>query len=413
MATHVNSVNLVFVLNEGSRVRVFFCWQTIVFSTLCGMISLNTLLHSEAVAGQSRPYTSEFFSGSLASSDSTPFLLNPATLPFARSNGHLTLLTGGLSSRLEQLDNGIIERTDRSQTELEGVGLSWSMPIDAGLAVGVVHERLFRGEENSFDDNEAQLENFRQEMTRVRASLALSEQLFAGLQLAFLETSASVDGANFVSESTVYSGSLLGFGVGGLFRYQEQFAIGAAYRWPLRGKTEIRSEQTLLTETGIVEWTAHYRFEQAPVEGLKVGLLWRRFNYDRDDRSQPTGLGDADNTQIDLRGLSPERFYLSAEQRGLGLAYPMEQIELRLDVLFERGEVITSATEVPRLDSDQVLNSTTPSASVRFINDQVQLELRLSYFKREQEFAFNDSGPTRRYAAQGRVWTIMGSANLD
>ncbi|MFK7826936.1 MAG: hypothetical protein AB8G05_22525 [Oligoflexales bacterium] len=255
------------------------------------------------------------------------FVLNPSShLP---SEMEVDLFfTNGFTSNEFSSGNTSIE----NQSALNKIGMAVGIDLGGGLGLGLSHQ-LIKSEEKNVNTNAGRdefVETFNGQYSTVKAIVELSEHITAGFMMRFLDSEISLVGSFNTSPGsiTTFKPSLFGSG-GGLSAVFNKLHLGAAYLPAMKGKTEVYSEEKIITDPGRVVLSGALQAKR-----FNAGLVIKRWIYKQDDRALGTSLDDANQTQIDLFGLNVDRSLLFAlEQRKLGFDYfvsPTSTIKISL-----------------------------------------------------------------------------------
>lgn len=243
------------------------------------------------------------------------FILNPsAHLPTEMEVD--LFFTNGFTSNKFTSGNTSIE----NQSSLNKIGMAVGFDLGGGLGLGLSHQ-LIKSEENNVNLNNRGtqfVETFNGQYSTVKAIVELSEHITAGFMMRFLDSELSIVGSFGTSPGsiTTFKPSLFGSG-GGLSAAINNLNLGAAYLPAMKGKTEVYSEEKIITEPGRVLLTAALKAQK-----FNAGLVVKRWIYKQDDRALGTSLDDANQTQIDLFGLNVDRnMIFPLEQQKLGVDY--------------------------------------------------------------------------------------------
>ena len=258
------------------------------------------------------------------------FGLNPSSHLPAQMEVDLFFTNGFTSNKFESGNNNI-----ENQSSLNKIGMAVGFDLGDGLGLGLSHQ-LLKSEEKNVNTNAGRdefVETFNGQYSTVKAIVELSENITAGFMMRFLDSEISLVGSFNAGPGsiTTFKPSLFGSG-GGISAVVNKLHIGAAYLPAMKGKTEIYSEEKIITEPGRVVLSAALQAKQ-----FNAGLVVKRWIYKQDDRALGTSLDDANQTQIDLFGLNVDRNLLFAlEERKLGVDYfvsPTSTIKISLSQL--------------------------------------------------------------------------------
>ena len=243
------------------------------------------------------------------------FVLNPSAHLPAQMEIDLFFTNGFTSNKFESGNTNI-----ENQSTLNKIGMSIGFDLGGGLGLGLSHQ-LVKSEEKNVNTSAGRdefVETFNGQYSTVKAVVELSESITAGFMMRFLESEVSLVGSFNTNPGsiTTFKPSLFGSG-GGLSAKINKLRVGAAYLPAMKGKTEIYSEEKIITEPGRVLFSAALQAKQ-----FNAGLVVKRWIYKQDDRALGTSLDDANQTQIGLYGLNVDRSLIFAlEQKQLGVDY--------------------------------------------------------------------------------------------
>ncbi|NRA46857.1 MAG: hypothetical protein HRU09_18060 [Oligoflexales bacterium] len=243
------------------------------------------------------------------------FVLNPSAHLPSQMEVDLFFTNGFTSNKFESGNTNI-----ENQSSLNKIGMAIGFDLGGGLGLGLSHQ-LIKSEEKNVNTNAGRdefVETFNGQYSTVKAIVELSEHITAGFMMRFLDSEISLVGSFNTNPGSVtnFKPSLFGSG-GGLNATINRLHLGAAYLPAMKGKTEIYSEEKIITEPGRVFFSIALQAKQ-----FNAGLVIKRWIYKQDDRALGTSLDDANQTQIDLFGLNVDRNLIFAqEQRKLGMDY--------------------------------------------------------------------------------------------
>ena len=209
------------------------------------------------------------------------------------------------------------------------VGVAAGLDLGGGLGVSLNHQLLEMEEINTHTDrgDREYLETFKSHYTSVKVSVELTESIFAGIRMGVLNEHNEIIGSFRASSSefTRFSTSMIGTG-GGLSYHQEKISVGGSYLPPMKGKSEVYSEEKLVTSPGVAEFSGSLQNGDK-----RYGFSLKRWIYKFDDRFLGTTLNDADQTPISLYGINITRnFFYNLDQKKFGA-----QVPLKSDVLLK------------------------------------------------------------------------------
>lgn len=237
------------------------------------------------------------------------------------------------------------QQSAKDNTESIGVGVTSKSGARDGL--GLVYARRFRETQSSdLDANREQRETWRDDLVKLRGAVAVSSIATVGIDFRMLRQEANVQGSFFSREGTSILSTVNGLGVGFSLHDDKVEGFGG-FQWPMRGKGKIIGEEKIIIEPG----RAELGFDSKISNDMGFGLLYRRWIYERDDRSKPTTLSSDQDRTIDVRGLSPMKYFFLDRQFSTGIRMG-SATQLQWTTSFTRSfaEIIRSADGLPTTD---------------------------------------------------------------
>lgn len=262
------------------------------------------------------------------------------------------------SSSLSTFQND--EKTVLSTESLvESYGVGYGKDLGAGLSGGVSHQRHFTTNLNkSSAATQSKEETFSQQLSEVRASVELAENLDFGVMLRWLSHESHLYGDYNINLKTNFSGTLFGSGAGILYRLNtpSEILLSGAMVNPMRGKATIYNEEVVMVEPGRSELSASGKISKG-----RVGLSWARMLYKRDERYLSSTPSNANGASLEAIGLDVDQnavFLLStlsvsydhqwSSQTKLLFGLSRDEIELNLSPLTtEPGGDMNSPRQSP------------------------------------------------------------------
>ena len=271
----------------------FSGWQKI-------MVLLSVLLPAQVFAQSfygSMP-TDEMYTP-VERDDGQLFNLNPAVVNPAGTK------VGGYLLRRERTSTlTLADSTSTKTTLLEnGFGAGAIFDLGAGAGAGITAEKNYSSATLDTGGNSRSKLTERMVMQTLtgRVLIDLAPGLRVGLALRFMNEVGDILGSANANDSAriKYDGSLVGHGGG--FQYaDDKFAVGATYFPAARGKTEIISEERIITEPGVA--MIDFRLK---VDKNVLGLGIERAVHKRDERITVTAESGQGNVALD--GISPDK----------------------------------------------------------------------------------------------------------
>ena len=276
------------------------------------------------------------FQATDASHDSG-FLLNPAKNPSSAkatkasgaSQGTLLVVMSGRDTKVENSSNG-----QSTSSNVEDFSVAGSLMLNAGAGLTLT----LNGEHSISDvvssrmgSNNDQLESLKDTIIDGRLSVVLTEMFALGITIKSQRLDYNLKGNLFLSEDevTAYTGMMIGPGYGfkgtiPLGSLIKQVDYGVTFIEPLKGKSEVNGEQFVIFEPSVLELGASFVISE-----FLVGLSYREWGYNADDRYFGTIYPNDDASDVDLFGLDPQRNSI----------FPLRNIQLGLDY-----DVLSNAT---------------------------------------------------------------------
>lgn len=231
--------------------------------------------------------------------DGQLFYLNPAVVQPTGTKLGGYLLRRERTSTLTLSD---ATSTKTSRTE-NGFGAGAIFDLGAGAAAGITAEKTFSAAtiDSGGTSRTKPIERMVTQTLTGRVLIDLATGLRVGLALRFMNEQGDILGSASANDSAriKYDGSLVGHG-GGVQYAVDNFAIGAAYFPAARGKTEIISEERIITEPGVA--VIDFRLK---ADKHVFGLGVERAVHKRDERITVTG--ESGQGSVALDGISPDK----------------------------------------------------------------------------------------------------------
>lgn len=272
--------------------------------------------------------------------DGQLFNLNPAVVSTTGSK------VGGYLFRRERSSTLTLADTAATTTKTDllenGYGGGAIFDLGAGAAAGVTAEKLFSEASITADGSRNKLAELMVTQTLTgRVLIDLAQGLRVGLALRFMNERGDILGSTNSRDRIKYDGSLVGHG-GGIQYANEQFAVGAAYFPAARGKTEIISEERIITEPGIA--LIDFRL----TSNKNVFALGIDRSVQRRDERAVSVTAESGQGSVALDGISPDKNTFAKQSIRGGLDWMFTNtIAGRLGLAQHQREWIFDGTAVP------------------------------------------------------------------
>lgn len=347
----------------------------------------------------------------LVASPYTGHSKNPAHPAIEGSQAGVLLLQDERETVNTSTNQGNPDTIVKSKVEADGLGLKFGTDLGGDSSLSLIVRRIWQKNQTTRTDLEdpvIELQRF--DSVEGRFSFELSSQFSLGIGLRFAEVENVVYGAFFLDESqrTRYKSSLSGFSAGASGVLGDILTLTAAYLWPMRGKTEVISEEKLVKEPGIVELGV------ASLDSGSWGLsgVFRRWIHERDERAEQTTLASGDRS-IDIRGLDPNRFYFPHEELGVGFWYGLgKDIALLIGVTQETSIYIFDSTSIPESDSSDKFSFLRYHAGLSGRRDNLQFGLGAKIASYSKEIETNSQGDTTEFESDETTFTAALTMDL-
>lgn len=211
----------------------------------------------------------------------------------------------------------------KNNSKEKNIGLGLGLDMGSGLGITVVHQILESVEINTHSDRGTRefIETFKSHYSSLKVAVELTESLSAGFRLGFLNQHNEILGSFRLNPGsfTNFSTSMIGTG-GGLNFSRGHFHIGGTYLPSMKGKSEILSEEKIVTSPGKAELAMS--LERG---NYSFGASMKRWIYKFDDRALGTTLNDDNQTRISLFGLNvSDQSLYHLDQKKIGLNYTLD-----------------------------------------------------------------------------------------
>ncbi len=320
------------------------------------------------------------------------FLLNPANLQAGKSQAGGILLRHSRVTKLDQSETGgeVIESTVND----DFLAASAIGDLGAGALIGISHQTQFHKVETDLPERnrDPKIETSKIQHSQVKINVELTDMFHAGIAIRYLYRDVALYGDPFLRSGMItrYRTTLVGYGAGLAFKMKDRGGLAYAYFPPLRGKTDVDGEERIVVERGQIVADGHYRVKKQIV----VGGSYKRWINELDELADGTTASD-DQTEISLFGLDPEQYVLPRQLLMLGGDYELtKQAAVRVAVGQETAEFnfrdLARYNRINvRQDNDhknEVVKTNRIRASLRFLNQGVQIDGGAGYFTRAHGF---------------------------
>lgn len=272
---------------------------------------------------------------------------NPAN---SISTGVYQIVSNKLSSKSDfsnKQNPGDSIKSQLSQDSYTGGVLS---SMGAGMYAGFLIEKYFA--KISTEDsgrNEVPYEMMTSEVVTGRVVIEVATDVTLGVQLRWSHQTGNILGnidAPVEEQRIRYRGNLLGHGAGLSYK-QPNYKIAAAYIPAERGKSEILSEQRIITEPGFV------LIEGATKAGaFNLGAGFERAVHKRDERAVSVVSEDGFRS-VELDGISPDKYAQPKLTYHLGCdGVVSPQINWTTGISLTDGRFIVDGQSSPDSNSD-------------------------------------------------------------
>lgn len=343
--------------------------------------------------------------------DGQLFNLNPATVNPAGSKAGGYVIRRERTSTFTATDSAAT--TTKTSLKEDGYGIGGMFDLGAGAGAGINAERQFSTAELTVDSSRTKMIEIIETKTLTgRVLIDLAPGLRVGLALRFMHEKGDILGAmsnNNESGRVKYDGSLVGHG-GGVQYADDRFAIGAAYFPAARGKTEIISEERIITEPGLTLVDFKYKADKNNVFGL--GL--QRAVHRRDERAVSVP-GENGRGTIALDGISPDKNSFATQTVHGAVEWGIAgNVALRVGAARHQREWIFNGNAVPGDKSD--------GDTYSYMEWQVALHILMQvdvtagyYFDSYETKLSSRSGTARdgaKYQSGGRVLFLSAGGKI-
>lgn len=274
------------------------------------------------------------------------FNVNPAVIETTNRKAGAYVLQNREVSTFTATDD--VRTTTKTKLTQDAYGATMMFDLGAGTAVGLTMERIFsRADMEISTIARVPYELMDTQTIMAQILIDLAPGLRAGLALRWQHEQADImgnAGASITDDRIHYKGSLIGHG-GGVSYTNDKVRIGAAYYPAARGKSEVLSEQRIITEPGIAILDGIYRIEKHA-----IGLGVERAIHKRDERSEQIPSEDGNRT-VTLNGISPIKNVFPINAYHLGGDYILNtQWGLRFGLVQRTSEFIFDDLSLPSSD---------------------------------------------------------------
>lgn len=226
------------------------------------------------------------------------FIANPAVYKADKLTVSSSVaLKNGKSEFNEERNNSISEI--KSDVDKFNFGAGLTGKYDSFMSYGFNFQYSSTNvKTKSSEVDESSKESHKYFYASPRLAIHLVDRLRFGLNLRVLHQSHEIIGNIRTDEKTSFSTILIGTG-GGIVFDADFWKLGASYILPIKGKSEIKKEELIVSEPGSSEFT--FAIQETP---YRAGFTYLRYIYRTDERGAGSSLDNANNTNIDLFGLN-------------------------------------------------------------------------------------------------------------